>query len=226
MSQNHDRVRLAERMRLLERMQRRLAHDLRGPLNVLALNVDLLATALGPGGDPRPLKYLGALRRELAGLQGAFAGWLSLLAAWEGEASRVDVGAVVEETAPLLAGEARARGVDLDVSGGRGPALVEGRAEELSFVVVAVGWSALGELRRGDRLEIHASREGSEARVVWRATPSGSASDRREGGGIDQRLLGAARSIVEMHGGRLESVGSVEAFHMVLPLVSGGAADP
>lgn len=104
----------ATRLRTLTSIYRALAHELRAPLQAMALHVDALRERLGSGeGAERDVE---TLAKELRRLDASLSGMLSETTPEREDASDFDLRALVLEVEELLAAQARRQGVKLETS--------------------------------------------------------------------------------------------------------------
>jgi signal transduction histidine kinase len=113
---------LAIHMRGLTRFYLSMAHDLKAPLNAMVLNIELLRTTLGTGGDASPdvrgrqqERYVEVLRQEVMRLNRCLDGLLTQTPPLQGAPQRFDVRELIEELLLLLDPQAKEQRVSVDL---------------------------------------------------------------------------------------------------------------
>lgn len=210
----------ASRYRTLARVSPGLVHELRGPLNGVHLNLELLKMTSGSENEPAAEKrgrYLRVVEEELARFQSLFSRFVTQVFGDEqpAERSELDLRGVVEDVEELLRVQARKEGIQLTVETPEDPVVVEGTREHLRQALLNMAVNALDALEDAAeprRLRIALTRLDGAARLS--VTDSGRGITAvlreqlgqplatRETGGVGTGLL-VARSIAEAHGGRL-----------------------
>jgi signal transduction histidine kinase len=161
---------IARVQRALERERRTtadIAHELRTPLSELVTVSEVaLRDGAEPGGAAKALRTI----HDVAWRMGRSVSTLLELARWEIGAARpgresVDLGAVLLQLQRTLAGEARARGVDVQVSVEAGER-VEGDREVLRIVLSNLFGNAVHYASPGSTLSCRFERSASGWRVV------------------------------------------------------------
>lgn len=208
------------RYRTLARVSPGLVHELRGPLNGVHLNLELLKMTSGSEDEQTAEKrrrYLRVVEEELARFQSLFSRFVAQVFGDEqpAERSELDLREVVADVEELLRVQARKEGIHLSVEVPEEPVVVQGTREHLRQALLNVAVNALEALQGATeprRLEVALTPTDGEARLsVADSGPGTTAGLRehlgrpqaaREAGGLGTGLR-VARSIAEAHGGRL-----------------------
>jgi signal transduction histidine kinase len=225
---------LASRMRSLVHVYRVLAHDLKAPLNAMQLTLELLADATayehGVAGNTRRQRHIEVLREELARLNRILQSMLDQKEPIASIAHRFDIREVIREIIVLLAPQARAQRVDLQVTLPDEPLALRGYRDRIKQALLNIAINALEAMPSGGRLDISLGATVSEARVRITDTGPGIPDESMDqiyqiyftskgtGNGIG---LYVARVVVETHGGQIavsSESGRGTTFTIALPM--------
>jgi len=229
---------LASQLRALSRVYRAVTHDLKAPLNAMALNLNRLQSALGRGEGTSEAattgQYLDVLREEIERLDRL----LEILLAETTPAGRgrqeFDARAMLEEIERLLEPQARLQHVVLESRLPGVAVRIAGQRDRLKQAILNVAINALDAMSEGGTLEMSLEGRSDEAEVLISDSGHGIPEELRPrifeahfttkttGTGIG---LYVARSIVEAHGGEItvESVpGRGSTFRLRLPTMGHG----
>ena len=146
-------------------------HELRTPLNAICGYSETLQLGIfGPIGNPKHAEYLRLINDASQHLRKIVDGLLDYSSAESESATlnigRVDVGALVRETADLLQSQAEAGSVTLEVSIDPALAAVHTDATKLRQVVLNLGSNAVKYTPRGGRVSIEAKPDGGGGALV------------------------------------------------------------
>jgi signal transduction histidine kinase len=231
-------LRLAAQLRGLAGVFMAAAHDLKAPLNALALNVELLRAALGREADSAPPtrakvdRYLSVLEREIGQIDRALTTVLTQALPGSGEEVAFDLRELVEELGRLLGPQARRQRVELATSVPAEPLLAQGFRDRLKQALLNLAVNGLEAMPEGGRLAIVAAGEDGRARILVRDSGPGIPPEvvprifdlhfttKSNGTGLG---LHVARSVLRSFGGdiRVETdVGRGTTFTLELPLAA------
>jgi len=233
---------MAARFRAISRLYSSMAHDLRAPLNALAINLDLLKSSMAknqpadPIGAERQQRYLKVLGEELAHLTRSLSTFLTqTLPAHEVE-QVFDPHEVLLDLVALIAPMAKKQRVALDLQMGDHAVMLEGRRDALKQALLNLAMNAFEAMPQGGRLTIKLETGLGEALVSFQDTGTGIPLDlaeriwemhfstKKTGNGIG---LYVSRSTIEGFGGAIgldASVGQGARFVISLPISKKEAA--
>jgi len=227
-------LRLASQMHTLSRLYRSIAHDLRGPLNTMVVNLELLTDSVAPGAtgdqlEDRRRRYVRVMKDETMRMVRYVKAFLAGVAPPVYGERDVDLAAELTEAAEFAGAQARRQGVDLDVELPADELQVRGSADDLRQVVLALLTNALEAQPDGGWVGLGGERENGAVRV-WvedegPGIPPGVEGHLFEPGFStrpDARGMGlaVARAIARRHGGDLrldEAPGDGSRFVLELP---------
>jgi signal transduction histidine kinase len=229
-------IRLANQLQGMARVYRTVAHELRAPLSAMMIHLDLLRESLTAEGATTADKetqdrYVGVLRGELERLNRALSEALTQTLPSPDQRDKFDLREALVELGTLLAPQARRQGVELRTAMPDEAIFIVGHRDRLkqSFLNIAV--NALEAMPKGGRMSLEMQVEGSRVKVGIVDTGKGIPSDvlariyerdfttKGTGSGIG---LYVARTLVEMHGGAIETEsheGQGTRVEVVLPIL-------
>jgi signal transduction histidine kinase len=197
----------ASRYRVLQRVAPGLTHELRGPLNALSLNVELLKMtqeAVDEKGVEKRKRYVSVVGGELNRFQDLFERFLEQVLGTEKEdAERFDLRELVGEVHELVSVQVRKEGVRLSVESPEDPlpvAAVRGRVRQALLICMVSALDALGSAP-GSAKTLTLSVDGSEGAARVCVVDSSPAASRSEGG-AGATSLELARTLAESQGAR------------------------
>lgn len=168
--------RLASQMHTLSRLYRAMAHDLRGPLNTMVVNLELLADAVSPGATgpqvERLPRYVRVMKDETYRLARYLNAFLAGVAPPVYGERDVDLAREVPEVVEFVAASARRQEVDIDVDVEDGPLRVHGSAEDLRQALLALLTYALEEAPQGASVVLGGGLEGERVRLWVEREPA------------------------------------------------------
>ena len=209
-----------QRMRSLEQVGSKVAHELKNPLAAVKSLLQLEGEALTAGRDgeasrpdvERSRRRLEVMSREVARMEAVLRDYLSFSRPLEDlRVGAVDLAEIADAVVLLLEGRAAAAGVSIERTGN--VARIGGDARRLEEALLNVAANAIEATSAGGAVTIHTeSRDGGAAIVVQDTGKGMSAAilekvgtpfftTRREGTGLGVAL---ARAALAQHGGRLE----------------------
>jgi signal transduction histidine kinase len=229
-------IRLANQLQGMARVYRTVAHELRAPLSAMMIHLDLLRESLTAEGSSDADKetqshYVVVLRDELDRLNRSLSEVLTQTVPSADPRDKFDLRQAVSELGTLLAPQARRQGVELRTAMPDEPVFIVGHRDRLkqSFLNIAV--NALEAMPQGGRMSLEMQIDGSRVRVSVADTGRGIPSEvlariyerdfttKGTGSGIG---LYVARTLVEMHGGAIETEsheGQGTRVEVVLPIL-------
>lgn len=189
-----------------------LAHDVKNPLNAMALQLALLGDKLAatPEASAAAANHLGALRDQIARVNEVIRRFLDVTDP-SAPLGYVDLGALLADTASLFGHDARRRGIGLAVEAPGGPVRTCCDPGRVGRVVLGLLSWALATTPDGGRISARA--EGQGDRVVVRLARGAADPDRDSG--YDREVIAAA---AEALGGALEVVRRDGTEHLALHL--------
>jgi signal transduction histidine kinase len=228
----------AARLRGLARISLGVAHDLKAPINAIALNLANLKDALVEDGElsgPHHVETLEMLEEELRRLQRSLDLLLAQTAPVAIDAEVFSVAELLEEVEQLLRAQARQQQLTLELVTTADAPAVRGHRDWIKQAVINLVVNAFDATAEGGRVELELAERESRAVITVRDTGIGIPDDvvdrtLRSPGSTKSRGSGigllVARSAVETAGGQLELVrtgadGTV--FEIRLPAAEGGA---
>lgn len=230
-TEEHDlavRTRRAERLASLGTMAAGLAHEIRNPLNAAHLQLSVarrrLARSTGDAGAARAVELAGAEMSRLAGLVEDF---LQFARPQPLRLERADLRGFAHDTATLLAPEAAALGVALEVLDGAAVFTAFDR-EKMKQVLLNLVRNALEATGSGGRVRIDVQEHEGSALLTVEDDGHGFSEDApifepfftTKGGGTGLGLAIVHR-IVGDHGGTISASsrsGNTTVFSVVLPI--------
>ncbi len=227
----------AERSASLGHLASGIAHEIRNPLNTIALAVDYLRRRFLPA-DPADRtdfeQTAGSLRDEIARLNGLISNFLTYGKPMRLNPVFFDVGDLVRSVCRELIPEAARRGIRIEAEGGG--AEVQADRDLLKSAFLNVALNAIQMMTAGGSLRVAVSADGDSVRVSFDDSGPGIDpahlskifepyfSTRDAGVGLG---LAMTRKIVNDHGGDLVAANRAEGgsrFEFVLP--RSGVAEP
>jgi len=215
-----------------------MAHDLKGPLNTMAINLELLNQSVErPDGDvertrERQRRYVAALRQEMSRLNRCLDTFLGYVRPAPDTRERFDLRGLLNDIETLAGPKARLQHVTLQIDVPEQPVLCRGYPARLKQALVNVAVNALEAMPSGGELAIRLHIESDHAILAIADHGPGMPQDllaqigtlhfttKGNSTGIG---LYTARSVVELHGGTMTvhtEVGRGTCFEINLPLAS------
>jgi len=161
-----DELMRAERLALVGRMASVVAHEVRNPLNSIALNVDLLREIARPGDGEEGEQLndvLGAVQREVDRLAEITGEYLKFGRLPKGVLAPCDLGRVTQETRMFMDSEFSGAGVDVVVKSPEKPLMVVSDEAQLRQALVNLLRNAVEAMPDGGAITVEAAGKGERA---------------------------------------------------------------
>jgi len=150
---------VATRLAAISRISGGVAHEIKNPLNAIALRLDLLrAHAEGLDGDIIP--EIDVLSKEVRRLDRVVKTFLDFSRPLEVRFADVDLGALVGEVANLMTPQAKLGGVEMHFEAPAEPAMIRGDADLLKQTLLNLVTNALEVMKNGGHLRLKVERAG------------------------------------------------------------------
>ncbi len=229
----------ATQLRGLRHFSPTMAHDLKGPLNTMAINLELMHQSVerldadGERNRSRQRRYIATLQQEIPRMNRALDTFLTQLQPAGNARERFDVREVVQRVEDLAAPRARLQHVNVQFAIPPHPVCCYGCAAQIRQALVNIVVNALESMPSGGALDVGLQVADAAARISVRDSGSGFDDSllRRIGGahvtsketstGIG---LYTAYAVVRAHGGSVaiqSEAGEGTRVEITLPLVSG-----
>ncbi|BDG07797.1 histidine kinase dimerization/phospho-acceptor domain-containing protein [Anaeromyxobacter paludicola] len=195
----------------LTRLAGGVAHDVKNPLNAMALQLALLGDKVAGGGDgvaQACAQNLASLKTQIGRVDEVMRRFLSV-ADPSAEGNWLDLAAYAPDAVTLFGHEARRRGVELRCEAPSMPLRARCAPSAGARLVLALLLEAVSSCPPGSRILLSASAAGGEVRVALT----------RPAGGSFPGLLDAVRAGAEQLGGRLTVTAEGDVATRVLSLL-------
>ncbi len=143
---------VASRLAAISRLTGGVAHEIKNPLNAIALRLDFLRAKLGA--DDELDKDIDVLSKEIARLDRVVKTFLDFSRPVEVHFEDVDLSALTHEVADLMTPPARLAHIDLTVESPSAPVLLRGDADLLKQAVLNLVTNAIEAMRDGGGLRL------------------------------------------------------------------------
>lgn len=163
-----DALAKAERLALVGRMASVVAHEIRNPLNSIALNLDLLNDLLLQGGASNGQKVrelVEAIGREVERLADITEEYLKFGRLPKGVLAPCDLLMVVGETCDFMAKDFEEKGIELTKALPDGPLMVKADESQLRQAFINILRNALEAVPEGGKVRVEVSDVGGKATV-------------------------------------------------------------
>lgn len=220
---------LTSRLAAISRLTSGVAHEIKNPLNSIALRLELLRSRVLPE-LPEAEKEIDVIAQEIVRLDRVVRTFLDFTRPVELQTEELDLARLAAELAALLRPEAEQQGVALETEGLEEPAIVRGDAGLLKQALLNVLRNGLEAMPGGGRLAIRLRKAAGCAEVEIADTGPGIPAEFRDrifnlyfttkknGTGIGLAMTYRA---VQLHNGSIEigdAPGGGAAFRIRLPL--------
>jgi signal transduction histidine kinase len=226
---------LSSRLAAISRLTSGVAHEIKNPLNSIALRLELLRSRLVPE-LPEAEKEIDVIAQEIVRLDRVVRTFLDFTRPVELQTEELDLARITAELAALLRPEAEQQGVALETEGLEESATVRGDAGLLKQALLNVLRNGLEAMPGGGRLMVRLRKSGGCAEVEIADTGPGIPAEFRDkifnlyfttkknGTGIGLAMTYRA---VQLHNGSIEigdAPGGGAAVRIRLPLEAEAAA--
>jgi signal transduction histidine kinase len=154
----------AMRSQGLTRVAAGLAHDIKNPLNAMALQLALLTDKLSGEAGAASAGHLGALREQIGRVNEVVRRFLDVVDP-SAPLGFTDLGALLADTATLFGHDARRHRIEIVLEAGRGSVRTPCDPVRVARVVLGIFSRALAETPEGGRLSARAETDGASAIV-------------------------------------------------------------
>jgi PAS domain S-box-containing protein len=219
---------LATRLAAISRLTEGTAHEIKNPLNAIALHVEVLKSQLADT-NPSAQNEIEVIAREIARLDRVVKTFLDFTRPVRPNIAATDAAALTREVAELVRPLATQNGVEVVVGVPAGECFLDGDRDLLQQALLNVVINGVEAMKQGGRLDLRLEREGDE----WRWTIAD------QGGGIPAELrdrifhlytttknhgsgigLAIAFRVVQLHDGTIDFTsepGRGATFHLRFP---------
>ena len=150
---------VASRLAAISRISGGVAHEIKNPLNAIALRLDLLR-AHAEAQDGELIPEIDVLSKEVRRLDRVVKTFLDFSRPLEVRFAEVDLGALAAEVANLMTPQARLAGVEVHFDAPAEPALMRGDADLLKQAILNLVTNALEVMKNGGHLRLKVERSG------------------------------------------------------------------
>jgi PAS domain S-box-containing protein len=150
---------VSSRLAAIGRLTAGVAHEIKNPLNAMALHLEVLKSKLD-GGEPE-IEVIG---REIKRLDTVVKTFLSFNKPMELQARPIDLSSIAEEVITLVAVDARRKNIELHTAFAP-EAWINGDSDLLKQAILNVVVNAVEALKDGGRLSVQTERNGEECQV-------------------------------------------------------------
>ncbi len=226
---------ISARLAAISRLTGGVAHEIKNPLNSIALRLELLRSRVLPE-IPEAKGELEVIAQEIARLDRVVRTFLDFTRPVELSFTDFDLAEVVRGILDLVRPEAARLGVAVEAGQAAGPVRLRGDKELLQQAIVNIVRNALDAMPEGGKLEVRLAQEAGEVALAVSDTGPGVAEEIRDrifqlyfstkesGSGIG---LAMAYRAAQLHGGTIDvdsAPGRGATFRMRVPAAGGAAA--
>jgi signal transduction histidine kinase len=150
---------VASRLAAISRISGGVAHEIKNPLNAIALRLDLLR-AHAEAQDGELIPEIDVLSKEVRRLDRVVKTFLDFSRPLEVRFTEVDLAALTAEVANLMTPQARLAGIEMHFEAPPEPALMRGDADLLKQAILNLVTNALEVMKNGGHLRLKVERAG------------------------------------------------------------------
>lgn len=220
---------VSSRLAAISRLTSGVAHEIKNPLNAIALRLELLRARM-PGEQPEVDGEISVIAREVMRLDRVVKTFLDFARPLEVKMRQVDLCALAGEVASLMAPQARSQNVTITFSPCAGPALMRGDPDLLKQAVLNIVMNGIEAMKNGGELSVEVRREEDQCVLIITDQGAGIPLDLRQkvfqlyfttknkGSGIGLAMTFRA---VQLHNGTIDftsETGKGTSFRLQFPL--------
>jgi hypothetical protein len=220
---------LSQRLSAINRLTGGVAHEIKNPLNSIALRLELLKSRFLPEA-PQAKPEIDIIAQEITRLDRVVRTFLDFTRPLELQLREVDLAGLAQDVLAFMRPETERAGIEVGYSARVAPVRVRGDNDLLKQALMNIVRNAMEAMPRGGRMTVVVAHTGRDALVAVTDTGPGIAPDNRErifqlyystkqdGSGIG---LAMAYRAVQLHGGSIEvdsEPGQGATFRLRLPL--------
>jgi signal transduction histidine kinase len=221
---------LSARLDAMSRIISSVAHEIKNPLNSIAVRLDNLQ-AWATSGFPQAEEEIQGIVQEVNRLDRVVRTFLDFTRPVELRQENVDIGNLVRGVATLLEQDARRRSIRISFSGPLHPLCVLGDEDLLTEAVINVATNAIEAMPHGGTLTMAVKENGEQCSITIADTGAGIPESQREkifelyftskknGSGLG---LPMAFRAIQLHGGAIDlesEPGQGATFQLNLPII-------
>ena len=150
---------VASRLAAISRISGGVAHEIKNPLNAIALRLDLLR-AHAEAQDGEMIPEIDVLSKEVRRLDRVVKTFLDFSRPLEVRFADVDLGSLAGEVANLMTPQAKLSGVEMHFEAPAEPAMIRGDADLLKQTLLNLVTNALEVMKNGGHLRLKVERTG------------------------------------------------------------------
>jgi hypothetical protein len=218
---------VSSRIAAISKLTAGVAHEIKNPLNAMALHLEVLKSRIGSSG-PEVGSEVEVIAREISRLDRVVKTFLDFTRPTEVRMEPVDLTELVAEVGSLVGLEAKRRRIPVELTGAKG-VMIRGDQGLLRQALINIVVNGVESMKEGGHLRIESERKGRQCVVTVADEGSGidpEVQDRvfnlyfttkPEGSGIG---LAIAFRVVQLHNGKIDFIsqpGKGTVFHLVFP---------
>ncbi len=150
---------VATRLAAISRLTGGVAHEIKNPLNAIALRLDFLREKLRDPEEEDLVKDIDVLSKEVQRLDRVVKTFLDFSRPVEGHFEDVDLAELTREVADLMTPPAQLAHVDMDVESPSGPVPLRGDADLIKQAVMNLVTNAIEAMKEGGQLRLKTARD-------------------------------------------------------------------
>jgi signal transduction histidine kinase len=157
---------VATRLAAISRISGGVAHEIKNPLNAIALRLDLLRARVMAGAPEADLTpEIDVLSREVRRLDRVVKTFLDFSRPLEVRLTEVDLAALANEVTILMTPQARVAGIEVTYEEPGGPALMRGDSDLLKQAILNLVTNATEAMKNGGHLRVSVWQEGDSVAI-------------------------------------------------------------